>query len=61
MLNRKVNAFIFYFQKNMIIIFSVKRILVIGCPGSGKSYFAKKLGAFLDLPVIHMDNLYWTK
>ena len=45
----------------MIIIFSVKRILVIGCPGSGKSYFAKKLGSILNLPVIHMDNLYWTK
>ena len=45
----------------MIIIFSVKRILVIGCPGSGKSYFAKKLGAILNLPVIHMDNLYWKK
>ena len=45
----------------MIIIFSVKRILVIGCPGSGKSYFAKRLGAILNLPVIHMDNLYWSK
>ena len=39
----------------------MKRILVIGCPGSGKSYFAKRLGAILNLPVIHMDNLYWKK
>lgn len=39
----------------------MKRILVIGCPGSGKSYFAKKLGNILNLDVIHMDNLYWKK
>lgn len=37
----------------------MKRILVIGCPGAGKSYFSKKLGEILNLPVIHMDNLYW--
>ena len=45
----------------MIIIFTMKRILVIGCPGSGKSHFAKKLGLLLNLPVIHMDNIYWNK
>lgn len=39
----------------------MKRILVIGCPGSGKSYFAKRLGKLLSLPVVHMDNLYWKK
>ena len=39
----------------------MKRILVIGAPGSGKSYFSKKLGQILNLPVIHMDNLYWNK
>ena len=39
----------------------MKRILIIGCPGSGKSYFAKRLGEILNLPVIHMDNLYWKK
>lgn len=39
----------------------MKRILVIGCPGAGKTYFAKKLKAIINLPVIHMDNLYWRK
>ena len=35
------------------------RILVIGSGGAGKSTFARELGAILDLPVIHMDQLYW--
>ena len=39
----------------------MKRILVIGCPGAGKTYFAKRLGSILNIPVIHMDNLYWNK
>ena len=39
----------------------MKRILIIGCPGSGKSYFAKRLGEITKLPVIHMDNIYWKK
>ena len=34
----------------------MKRILIIGCPGSGKSYFAKRLGEITNLPVVHMDN-----
>ena len=37
----------------------MKRILVIGCPGAGKTYFAKRLKSLVDLPVVHMDNLYW--
>lgn len=39
----------------------MKRILVIGCPGAGKTYFSKRLGSILSLPVFHMDNLYWRK
>ena len=39
----------------------MKRILVIGCPGAGKTYFSKKLGEIISLPIIHMDNLYWHK
>ena len=36
-----------------------KRILVIGCPGSGKSHFSKRLSSLLGIPRIHIDNLYW--
>jgi adenylate kinase family enzyme len=37
----------------------MKRVLVIGCSGAGKSTFARKLGARLDLPVVHIDQLFW--
>ncbi len=43
------------------MILSMKRDLVIGCPGAGKTYFSKRLGEILSLPVVHMDNLYWNK
>ena len=43
------------------MIIGMKRILVIGCPGAGKTYFSKKLSQYLSLPVVHMDNLYWRK
>ena len=39
----------------------MKRILVIGCPGAGKTYFSKKLKEIMGLPVVHMDNLYWNE
>lgn len=39
----------------------MKRILVIGCPGAGKTYFSKRLSKILNLPLVHMDNLYWNK
>ena len=43
------------------MIINMKRILVIGCPGAGKTYFSKRLSKILNLPLVHMDNLYWNK
>ncbi|MCA1815351.1 MAG: DNA topology modulation protein [Acidobacteria bacterium] len=37
----------------------MKKILVIGSGGAGKSTFAARLGERLGLPVVHLDRLYW--
>ncbi|SHG70026.1 P-loop NTPase family protein [Ornithinibacillus halophilus] len=37
----------------------MKKIAIIGNPGSGKSTLAKHLGSRLNLPVYHMDQLFW--
>jgi adenylate kinase family enzyme len=37
----------------------VKKILVIGSPGSGKSVFSRRLGEVTGLPVIHLDQHFW--
>lgn len=37
----------------------MNRILIIGSGGAGKSTFARELGALLDIPVVHLDQLYW--
>lgn len=37
----------------------MKRVIVIGCPGSGKSTFSKSLSEKKGLPLIHLDMLYW--
>ena len=37
----------------------MKRIVVIGSGGSGKSTFSTLLGKELSLPVHHLDQLYW--
>jgi adenylate kinase family enzyme len=37
----------------------MRRILVVGSGGSGKSTLSTRLGKVLGLPVIHLDQLYW--
>ncbi|MBP5236956.1 MAG: adenylate kinase [Clostridia bacterium] len=36
-----------------------KRILVLGCPGSGKSTFSRKLHDITGIPLTHLDNVWW--
>jgi adenylate kinase family enzyme len=43
----------------MILSAPIRRIAIVGPPGSGKSTMARRLGAMLDLPVVHLDSLYW--
>jgi len=38
----------------------MNKIAVIGSGGSGKSTFSRKLGNILNLPVYHLDTLYWS-
>lgn len=37
----------------------MRRIVIQGCSGSGKSTFARKLSAATGLPIISLDALYW--
>lgn len=39
----------------------MKKIIIIGCPGSGKSTFAGKLKRITDLPLYHLDMMYWNE
>lgn len=38
---------------------SMKRIMVIGCPGSGKSTFSRKLHTITEIPLFHLDMMNW--
>ena len=38
----------------------MNKLIIIGCPGSGKSTFAKKLIEVLNYPLYHLD-LIWNK
>ena len=37
----------------------MKKIIVIGCPGSGKSTFSRSLHNITNIPLFHLDMLYW--
>ncbi len=37
----------------------MKRVLVIGNSGSGKTTFSKALADALQIPLVHLDKLYW--
>ncbi|NYI05546.1 topology modulation protein [Allostreptomyces psammosilenae] len=37
----------------------MKRVAVVGCGGSGKSYVSRRLGQQLGVPVTHLDSVYF--
>lgn len=38
---------------------SMKKIVIIGSGGAGKSTLARQLGEILNIEVLHLDKLYW--
>lgn len=37
----------------------MQKVIIIGCPGGGKSTFAKVLHEASGLPLYHLDMMYW--
>lgn len=37
----------------------MKKVMVVGCPGSGKSTFSRKLHEMTGIPLYHLDLLNW--
>lgn len=37
----------------------MKRVMIYGGSGSGKSWLTQKLGYITGLPVVHIDSMYW--
>ncbi len=38
----------------------MERVIIIGCGGAGKSTLARKLGEKTGLPVVHLDQIWWS-
>ena len=38
----------------------IERIAILGSSGSGKTSLAATLGEILHLPIVHLDELFWT-
>lgn len=42
----------------MVVGDFMEKIMIIGCPGSGKSTFSKQLAKKLEIPLLHLDYIY---
>ncbi len=39
----------------------MNKIVVVGPSGAGKSEFSRKLNKILNIPLYHLDNIFWNK
>lgn len=39
----------------------MNKIAIVGCPASGKTTLANKLGILLNIPVHHLDKIFWVQ
>lgn len=39
----------------------MEKVIIIGCPGSGKSTFGRSLNRITGLPLYHLDIMYWNE
>ena len=39
----------------------LEKVIIIGCPGSGKSTFGRKLKDVTLLPLYHLDMIFWNQ
>ena len=37
----------------------MRRVLVIGCSGAGKTTFSRRLADLTGLPLVHLDKEFW--
>ncbi len=37
----------------------MRRVMIVGQPGAGKSTLARAMGAATGLPVVHIDRIHW--
>jgi len=37
----------------------MNKIAIVGCPASGKTTLANKLGSMFNIPVHHLDKIFW--
>lgn len=40
-------------------LLAARRVLVLGCPGAGKTTLAHRLRAVTGLPLVHLDDVHW--
>lgn len=60
-LNYNKNIEVKIYIQNIFGRYKMSKVIVIGCPGAGKSVFSQKLSNVTHLPLYHIDMLYHKK